>query len=203
MSALRATAAVVRYQLDRRFAGELAITFALLLSATTLFGSLLIRPAPREQFLALVVAVLASGELQWRLSPRIRDVLYFTLPLYGRQLARAYVVPMLLCAIAAPLGVAGGGMLAHSGPGFGFTFVVCASLAGSIDGLVILSAAFREGAAAWLFRGLGFASGCAAGASILAGKPLALPLAILATFVLGFVALRQLGETIARFDPVP
>jgi hypothetical protein len=37
----------------------------------------------------------------------------------------------------------------------------------------------------------------------LAGKPLALPLAILATFVLGFVALRQLGETIARFDPVP
>ncbi len=118
-------------------------------------------------------------------------------PLYGRELARATaLVPCIVitaavaaywlvsCAFALPQGSA----------------VALSLLAVYAATLIALCAGVRTGAARVLYIGLACAVPAAAFALATMGRP-ALPLVL--CVVAGFIALRQYGEALARYDPVP
>jgi hypothetical protein len=119
-------------------------------------------------------------------------------PLYGRQLARAHALTAVGVAVAAPFAVLAVAPLRHA------TWPwqnVVAVLAGSIvAALVGLSGTLRTGAAASAYALFSLVAGGTIALLPLAGVPMYawFPLAAL----LGFLALRAFGETLARYDPL-
>jgi hypothetical protein len=129
---------------------------------------------------------------------RVRDLTYFTAPLYGRQLARAHAVTASCVAIVAPFTMLGVALLKHAP--WPWQSVV-ATLAGSlVAALVGLSGTLRQGAAAAAYALLAVVAGGAIVLLPLGGVPFYgwFSLAVL----LGFLALRAFGETLARYDPL-
>lgn len=117
-------------------------------------------------------------------------------PLFGRELARATaVVPCIIVTFA--LSAYWLVSAAYARPqAFAIALTACAVYAGT---LVALCAGVRTGAARVLY--IAMACGVPAIAfALVITVPALLPLALCA--VIGFVALRQYGEALARYDPL-
>jgi hypothetical protein len=193
MKEMRATFAIARRRMSRRFALAWGARLAIAAAAGALLAG---TPQAGAVATALAVAAAPLGATRG-----IRELTFFAMPLYGRQLARAQAIAPCVAAFAVPAGFALGAVLTGRPftPGTG----VAAYLAGAVTALVAMSAALRDGARAWLYLILAWACGAlVAGAALLAGttgRTAQLALAV----TLGFLALRQFGETLARYDPIP
>lgn len=127
------------------------------------------------------------------------DVCEQSAPLFGRQLARAKgVVPAIVSAFVT---------LAYFAPQFAgatiatataFSIAAAASIAST---MVALNATLREGTPRALYVALACAASAGAYAIAAFGASLAGELVYCA--LVTFLALRQYGEALARFDPVP
>ncbi len=192
MSEARATVAIALRRMSRRFAA----TWLLRCGAAALAGALC--PAGPLAFAAAAALAVAAAPLG--ATRGIRDLSYFALPLYGRQLARAQAIAPCVGALAVPLGFGAGAALA--GKALSAEHLVALALAAVVAALIAVSAALREGPRAWLYVLLAWGGGAlVAGATQASGRfgGLAPPLV---AFLVGFIALRQFGETLARYDPV-
>jgi hypothetical protein len=117
-------------------------------------------------------------------------------PLYGRELARATaVVPCIVVTIA--LAAYWSISAAYARPDA--ATIATAAFAAYAGTLVALCAGVRTGAARVLYVAMACAVPAVAFALTLAGSAF-VPMAVCA--LAGFVALRQYGEALARYDPV-
>jgi hypothetical protein len=198
MSEFRATVAIVRRHLDRRFAIDWAMEFGIVAAIAYVFTHTFAHPL----FPLGIASVLAAASTAERSHAELlRRVTFFAMPLYGRQLARAHAVPPALLSLAIPSGYALGAFArTHIFPAELLAAMVCAALVAT---LVALSATFRDGARAWLYVGL------AASAGVVTTLPFALQphdgfaFSLALGAATGFAALRAFGETLARYDPLP
>ena len=138
MKAIRATLAIARR--DLRPSSLIGLTARILLGAILAAYGIEVG-APIVAYGYCIIAATSAG-----LEIRVRDLTYFTAPLYGRQLARAHALTASCVAIAAPMTMLALALLLHaSWPWQNVT----ATLAGSIvAALVGLSGTLRQGAAA-------------------------------------------------------
>jgi hypothetical protein len=127
------------------------------------------------------------------------DVCEESAPLFGRHLARAKgAVPSVVAAFVTlayflPRFAAGEGTAVTA---------CCIALAASLTSTTVaLGATLREGTARTLYVALACAAGAAADA--VAGSPGSLIAELAFCAIVTFFALRQYGEALARFDPVP
>lgn len=145
----------------------------------------------------IVIAIVQRG------TGRLREIelVEQSAPLYGRELARATaLVPCIGVSLA--LGVYWSTQFVTGNPAPA-TFFALAVAAVNAATLVALSATLRRGAARYLYVGL--AGAVAAISYLLAvdGGRWGLLWGVLFCLVIGFVALRQYGEALARYDPIP
>ena len=200
MNELRATVAIVRRHIDRRFAFDFIAQFALVGAIAYFFARLF--PAWWTP-LAIVSALAAAIAAERSHAESLRRLTFFAMPLYGRQLARAHAIAPSLMSLAVPLGYATGAALRHEplAPAI-FAATILAALVAT---LVSLSSVFRDGYRAALYVVLAAVLAAAVTVVPFAFVPAptraALAAAALAV-VTGFFALRAFGETLARYDPV-
>ena len=193
---MRATIAIVRHHIDRRFAFDFAMQFALLGVLGYVFA---------HSFGSLYPIVLCGGLAATNAAERahaaaLRRVSFFAMPLFGRQLARAHAIVPVLGALAIPLGYAAGCAL-RAAP-LPTHAVLATILAACVAVLVSLSSVFRDGVRAALY--VGIAVGAAVTIALCSLAPAhGLAIAIGLALVEGFFALRAFGETLARYDPIP
>jgi hypothetical protein len=190
---------VVAPPIGNPFAAEIA-TRAAWVAGPMLFGTIL----------AVIVAVVQRN------AGRFRDLEFCeqSAPIYGRDLARATaLVPCVVVTLAALVYWAAQFVTGLAAPPAFFVLVIAAVNATT---LVTLSATLRRGFARYLYIVLGASVGLisfflATYADALRFQPVenhypdVLGIAGALTFCIfiGFVALRQYGETLARYDPVP
>ena len=161
--------------------------------------------------LGIVVALTQRG------GDRMRqlDLIEQSAPLYGRELARATAAVPVVAAVMATVCY----WIAQFAAGFAAapTYFVLALASVIASTLVALSATLRRGASRWLY--IGIAAATSAIAYLLAvyadafgpvpkelgHYPDAIGVAteLAFCFIAGFLALRQYGEALARYDPVP
>jgi hypothetical protein len=197
----RATIAIVRRHVDRRFALDFVVQFALVGVIAFLFARLLYAWWTP---LAIVSALAAAIAAERSHAESLRRVTFFAMPLYGRQLARAHAIAPALMALAVPLGYASGAALRREP--LAASMFEATILAALVATLVSLSSVFRDGYRAGLYVVLATALAAAVTVAPLAfigSPPRATLVAALLAFVAGFFALRAFGETLARYDPVP
>jgi hypothetical protein len=198
MNEFRATVAIVRRHIDRRFAIDWAMEFGIVAAIAYIFTHTFAHPL-FPLGIASVLAAASAAERDHAAS--LRRVTFFAMPLYGRQLARAHAVAPSLLALAIPCGYTLGAFArTHVFPVQLFAAMLCAALVAT---LVALSAIFRDGARAWLYVGLAAVAGplVASPYVLLGGRGLTLTFAL--ALVTAFFALRAFGETLARYDPLP
>jgi hypothetical protein len=119
-------------------------------------------------------------------------------PLFGRELARAKASVPCVAAILAGFCYAGGQLVRGAS---GVPLVLLIALSAVIAStLIALSAAMRRGAARTLYVLL--AAGTSAGAYSLIAAARSLPAELVFCALVAFFALRQYGETLARYDPI-
>ncbi len=198
MHELRATIAIVRRHIDRRFGIDFGMQFALAGAIGYIFAHL---------FGTLAIPIVVCGGLaaasaaERQHAAVLRRVSFFAMPLFGRQLARAHAIAPVLAACSIPLGYEAGAVLRGAPlPLQAFTVVVLATVVAT---LVSLSSVFRDGLRAALYVGLavGTVALIAAAAALLPERATVIAFAI--AVVVGFFALRAFGETLARYDPLP
>lgn len=201
MNERRATIAIVRRHVDRRFVLDFVVQFALVGAIAFLFARLL---HAWWTPLAIVSALAAAIAAERSHAESLRRVTFFAMPLYGRQLARAHAIAPALMALAVPLGYAAGAALRRAP--LSSAMFVAAILAALVATLVSLSSVFRDGYRAGLYVVLATTLAAAvtvAPLALVASPPRATLVAALLALVTGFFALRAFGETLARYDPVP
>jgi drug/metabolite transporter (DMT)-like permease len=161
--------------------------------------------------LGIVVAMIQRGGERMRQL----ELLENSAPLYGRELARATAVVPCIAATIATVAY----WIAQFVAGFAAapTFFVLALASVLATTLVALSATLRRGTARWLYIGLACATSAVAyllavyadtfgpAPGRLGHYPDAIGVGTELAFcaVVGFIALRQYGEALARYDPVP
>jgi len=119
-------------------------------------------------------------------------------PLFGRELARAKaLVPCVAAALATTVYVLAQAFRGGTDVPFVFVVAVAAVVTST---LVALSATIRRGFARALYVLLACATSAAAFAIAITGRSLLGELGFCA--VVAFLALRQYGETLARYDPI-
>lgn len=150
---------------------------------------------------------LAVALLQGPGRHAVLDLSEQSAPLFGRELARAKAfVPAIVTTIAAFVYWFVQFLTGFAAPPVFFLLALSCVLAGSI---VALNATVREGAARWLYIVLAC---CTAGtAYILAvygdslasrhGDAIAVGSELIFCSIVGFIALRQYGEALARYEP--
>ncbi|HKE37897.1 MAG TPA: hypothetical protein VKB39_10705 [Candidatus Baltobacteraceae bacterium] len=127
------------------------------------------------------------------------DVCEQSAPLFGRQLARAkgfapaVVAVLITLAYFAP-------QFAQPADGTAAAFVIAAA-ASIASTMVALCATLREGSARALYVALACAT--SVGAYLIAAFGTSIPGELAYCALVAFLALRQYGEALARFDPVP
>ncbi|MDQ2866193.1 MAG: hypothetical protein M3R51_08195 [Candidatus Eremiobacteraeota bacterium] len=128
-------------------------------------------------------------------------------PLFGRELARAKaVVPALVTITAAFVYWFAQFLTGFAAPPVFFALALFCVLASSA---VSLNATLREGAARWLYIALGCATAASAyclavyGDAIFtrSGDAVGVGTETIFCALVGFIALRQYGEALARYDP--
>jgi hypothetical protein len=196
VNGFRASLAIVRRSLDRRFAATWLAGFACAFALAATFAD---RMSASMWLVLLVVAEAPAAAFDHRNDPRRRSS-FFAMPLYGRQLARALAVAPCLDSLAVPLGILGGLALAGRPLGAAANLtLIAAALAAT---LVALSARLRTGRNAMLYLSLAIASEAGIVAPLFLRQPKPLLSLILAALI-AFTALRAFGETLARYDPLP
>jgi hypothetical protein len=197
MNEARATLAIVRRHIDRRFARDWAIEFVILVALGYPFAHVF-GPAGA---VCVVGALCAANAAERSHAESLRRLTFFAAPLYGRQLARAHAIAPALGALAIPAGYATGAAL--RGGALAPAVVATLVLAALVATLVALSSAFRDGLRATLYvvLGLGAAASLALPGLFVPAHALAIAAAL--ALVEGFFALRAFGETLARYDPLP
>ncbi len=196
MSELRATVAIVRRHIDRRFAADWAMQFLIVGTLAYIF-------APSFDAAALpALAVLAAvGVAEAAHVRSLRRLTFFAVPLFGRQLARAHAVAPALGALSLPLGYAAGA--AARGVVVVPERLVAAICVVLVATLVALSATFRDGRERALYVALAILAGIVPGVAARYADPHPLRVVVALALVEGFFALRAFGETLARYDPLP
>ncbi len=198
MNRLRATLAIVRRHIDRRYALDWAMQFLLIGAISFVFGRLF--PDTLEIF-GIVGFVAAASVIDRQHRRLLRRLTFFTAPLFGRQLARAHAIAPACAALSIPLAYLSGAALAGRALpaplGLGLT------AAALVAATIALSSAFREGYRAALYVGLAGAAALTLGLPFESRWPHALALSAGLAVIEGFFALRAFGETLARYDPLP
>lgn len=195
MSALRATIAIVRRSVDRRFGARLAAA-ALAGAAIGVAGS------PDVARAALVLALARGPATGFGRRPDlIGRVSLYAMPLYGRQLARALAIAPAIDALAIPSGVALGAYL--RGRHVPRELAVAVGFATVAGTLVALSARLRTGPVVGLYALLAVVAeaGVLGPYALRVRQPGRLAFGLAAA--IGFTALRGFGEALARYDPLP
>jgi hypothetical protein len=190
MNGTRATLAIARRDLSPSSLGAIGarILLGILLASFDLELA-----APILVYAYCIIAATAAG-----LEIRVRDLTYFTAPLYGRQLARAHALTATCVAAAAPLTIVCVAFLRNAA--WPLPSSVAMLAAAFVAALVALSGTLRQGAAAASYAFLSLAAGGLIVTLAQAGVPM---YAWFVTAVLlGFTALRAFGETLARYDPL-
>jgi hypothetical protein len=155
---------------------------------------------------AAIAVLLIAGTFGYR-GTAMTSLRYLCAPLYGRELARAYAFALAIRIAATSLLAAAIAVILAASPRTGihqvpWHLLVASALGVLTTALVAMPAGVRRGRERRLYTALAIGSGLAVDAIGAAGTPLALATAALASVLIGFVALRGLGETLARFDPV-
>ena len=196
MIEFRATLAIVRRHIDRRFAVDWAMQFAIVGVLAYIF-------VPSYGAVALpILAILAAVSVVETAHVRsLRRLTFFTVPLFGRELARAHAIAPALGSLAFPLGYVAGA--AARGFPIAPERVVVATCVVLVATAVGLSGIFRDGRDRALYVALAIVAGSVDGiVAVFAGERGFIPACGLAV-VIGFFALRAFGETLARYDPLP
>ncbi len=201
MTEFRATVAIVRRHIDRRFAIDWLVQFALVAIIVAVFGKIL-----RGEALAIAIAAsLAAASAAERSHARaLRRITFFAMPLYGRQLARAHAVAPLIMATSIPLGFEAAAFARHTE--LGSVFLIVLTLSTFVATLVSISSVFRDGINAAYYGVGGALCGVAVAVPFFVdgrynfNDPL--PVTIVLSAIAGFFALRAFGETLARYDPI-
>jgi hypothetical protein len=206
-----ATIAIIRWQAERTL--RLAVPCALGLG----FGYMLpdlARKSVAAQTHTWLLVVVATGVLlaafvglARRQADELTSLRYFAAPLYGRELARAHAILPCAWALSFPIGIAAGlGLSALvmrlPQPAIGAALVASLAFGQPVTALIALSACLRRGRDRVLYLCLAIAAGAAIELVGTFGGPIAFAGDALAASVIGFVALRAFGETLARYDPV-
>lgn len=119
-------------------------------------------------------------------------------PLFGRELARAKALVPCVAALLAVLGFAGGQALRDVAA---VPFTTPAALAAVLAAtLTALSATIRRGATRAFYVVLAVATTCVAYALVVGAHSLLAELTFCG--IASFVAVRQYGEALARYDPI-
>jgi len=198
LSRLRATLAIVRRHIDRRYAIDWVMQFLLIGAISFVFGRLF---ADSLEIFGIVGFVAAASVIDRQHRRLLRRLTFFSAPLYGRQLARAHAIAPACAALSIPLAYVSGAALA--GRALAANVSLGLTAAALVAATIALSSAFREGYRAALYVAL------AGAASLTLGLPFELrlphPLAQCAALAAleAFFALRAFGETLARYDPLP
>jgi hypothetical protein len=193
---IRATIAIVRHHMGRRFALDFAMQFVIVGAIGYVFAHNFGTLYP----VLLCGALAATNAAERAHAASLRHVSFFAMPLFGRQLARAHAIAPVLGALAIPFGYATGSAL--RGVPLGAQTITLLVVAAIVAVLVALSSVFRDGVRAALYVGIAIGAVATIALSALVpehGLEIALTLAV----VEGFFALRAFGETLARYDPIP
>ena len=153
----------------------------------------------------LLCAALAAAFFALR-PERIADLTclrYFAAPLYGREVARAHAIAasarVLVAGAAIGLALVFSAAQAQT---HGWQKLAVYLLAQLVVVLVASLGCLRKGRDRRLYAVFGIDAGLVVDALGFPASPLAVAAAVLAAAVIGFAALRALGETLARYDPV-
>ena len=196
MNERRATIAIVRRHIDRRFGVDWLMAFALVAALAAIF-------APSFGNVALfVLAALASVmPIESQHIASLRRLTFFSVPLFGRQLARAHAVAPTLAALALPCGYAVGAAIrgVPISPERFFAAICIVTIAT----LVALSGTFRDGRDRALYVGLALTTSVSLALLDAIAEPTALRIVAALAVLVGYIALRAFGETLARYDPLP
>jgi hypothetical protein len=198
LTRLRATAAIVRRHIDRRYAIDWAMQFLLVGAISFVFGRLFGDPL---EIFGIVGFAAAASVIDRQHRRLLRRLTFFTAPLYGRQLARAHAIAPACAALSVPLAYVTGAALA--GRPLPADMAAAVTAAALVAATIALSSAFREGYRAALYVGLAGAAALSLGLPFEFHVPRALTLCAALAAVEGFLALRAFGETLARYDPLP
>jgi len=195
MSAVRATVAIVRRSVDRRFGARLA--------AATLAGAAVGVVGTPDVARAALVLALARGPATGfdRRLDLIGRVSLYAMPLYGRQLARALAIAPAIDALAFPSGVALGAYL--RGRHVPRELAIAVGFATVAGTFVALSARLRTGPVVGLYALLAVVAEAAVLGPYALRTPRPARPALGLAAAIGFTALRGLGEALARYDPLP
>lgn len=192
----RATLAIVRRHIDRRFAVDWAMQFAIVFALAYIFA-----PSFGQFALPVLATLAAASVIETQHVQSLRRLTFFTVPLFGRQLARAHAIAPSVAAFALPLGYAAGA--AARGAAISperFAAAVCVV---TIATLVALSATFRDGRDRVLYLVLAVGAGVSLDLVDRAGIVQPLRAIVPAAAALAYAAVRAFGETLARYDPLP
>lgn len=192
----RATIAIVRRHIDRRFGVDWLMTFAFVAALAAIF-------APSFGYSAIfILAALASVmPIENQHIASLRRLTFFSVPLFGRQLARAHAVAPTLAALALPCGYAAGA--AMRGVPISPERFITAICVVTIATLVALSGTFRDGRDRALYVGLALATSISLAILDLVAGPMSPRIVGALALLVGYFALRAFGETLARYDPLP
>jgi len=208
----RATRAIIRWQARREAGPWLQSLVGLILGLSVLPEYA--RAGHGPQLLAALVVTVAIGVGGWialalRPGPveELRSLRYYAAPLYGRELARAHaIVPCarsLLYVVSLGAGLIIAATLTHAPiPAQSPALLLALALGQPVTAVIVLSGCLRRGRDRALYVAMAAVAGCTIELLGIRGDPLALGAACVAAVALGFAALRALGETLARYDPI-
>ena len=126
------------------------------------------------------------------------DVCELSAPLFGRELARAKALtPCIIATLTTCAYWSAQWMRGFAAPPGYFAFALITVLAAT---LIALSATVRHGPSRWLY--LAIAATVTSLCYVVAVYFDAIALGAVCAFAAGFIALRQYGEALARFDPL-
>jgi hypothetical protein len=197
----RATRAIARRSFLRRF-GLLESVAALAAAC----GAFLWFPGSAMLLGTVGIVAVAFASVGRNNVAELRNLRYFSAPLYGREVARALAIAP--CANVIVFTFIAASLLAivigtsHALPSDAWPRLAAFVLAQLVAVLVALSGCLRDGGERWLYVGLATIAGVAIEVVGAAGTLIALSVATFAAAAIGFVALRALGETLARYDPL-
>jgi hypothetical protein len=195
---LRATLAIVRRHIDRRFAFDFGMQFGLVGALGYIFAHTFGAPAIP---ILICGALAAANAAERHHAESLRRVSFFAMPLFGRQLARAHAIAPVLASLAIPLGYIAGSALRGVPLAPSLCAVLC--FAAVVAVLVSLSSVFRDGMRAALYVGLAIGAAASLALVVIVLPAHAVLAALGLATIEGFFALRAFGETLARYDPIP
>jgi hypothetical protein len=190
MNAARATLAIARRHM--RSSWVLAVAARVAVAVVAAFFISEHRFAPSIWVVAIVYGTMAGAEL------RVADLMYFAAPLYGRQLARAHALTAALGALVPPSAFFA--VEALRGAPWSAADSLATLCAAVVAALIGLSVTLRRGLHAVAYVVVSLAGGAVVVTLFAYGLPAYVWFAVAA--LIGFLALRAFGETLARYDPI-